>query len=142
FYGAIYLRNELPECVSESTKIKVIKEYDRYPGLLALNRMLYAYLCDYTRLDISITGVNYYLSNSIYSSTYLNIVKKEGYKKNHKLDLMSLVSHDLLFNFMFTKRLVQSGVVTVSDSIEFKNIISMPVSDYCTRFVGCNLPLK
>jgi len=138
YYKSIFLRNKSSISTRNLDKIKIIKESDRYPGLLAFNRALHSYLCGNSSLNISVTGVNFYLSKYKYSNTYLSIVKKEGYKRNKKLDLISLIEHDLLMNFMFTKRLIKCGSVVVSDSIEFKKIVSMSISNYCNMFSKCN----
>jgi hypothetical protein len=137
YYKSIYVRIAPKFLLNDLNKVRIIKESDRYPGLLALNRMLHNYYSDNISLDISVTGISFYLSEYKYSNIYENIAKKEGYKRNKK-HLMSIILHDLLMNFMFTKRQFECGIYKLTDSVEFKNIIDMSVSDYCDKFVEFN----
>jgi hypothetical protein len=138
YYKSIYVRNTLPFLVKKSNKVRILNESDRYPGLLAFNRMLHTYSSDNLFLDISVTGLNFYLSEYRYSDKYHNIIKKEGYKRNKKNDLMDMVLHDLLMNFMFAKRLFESGGYKLTDSVKFKTIIDMSLSEYCDKFAEFN----
>jgi len=137
-YNCIYFRGEIPNIMEEysETESLLCHEHDRFSNLLALNRVLCNYLSHSAHLDVVVTGINYFLSKKKYSKHYERMSEKGGFKRNRKSNLTGNMNHDVIMNFMYTKYLIETKQVKLSQSEEFKAIMFLSLPDYINKYIS------
>jgi hypothetical protein len=129
-YSKIYFRDSVPEEYSAVDKSQLIHEHDSFKGFLAINRLFYNYIFYYGSVDVVIVGLNYFLTEKKYSTGYTDSLVNFNVKRDNNYHLSIFSEHDLLFNYMVSKYLIESGYVTVNESQEFSNVISMGIDKF------------
>ena len=136
-YHEIVFRNTIPEIFNNRGDIRVslCKEHPLFSSLLSLNRFLYHAVCMHRTIDVVVTGINYYTSNKMHSDDYMEVAIRGGYNRNDRKVLVEQMSHDLIFNFIYTKYLIKTGQVNITDSKDFSSIMNKNIKTYVERYV-------
>jgi hypothetical protein len=132
-YSKIYFRDCVPQEYCDINKTRLAHDCNSIKGFLALNRLFYNHIHCYGSVDAVIVGINYFLTENKYSKNYPDSVAHIGVKRDRNYYLSSFLEHDLLLNYMASKYFIETGYVTVTESKEFVDIISMGVNKFIKK---------
>lgn len=119
---------------------EIPKEFERIEfsdgGYLSSEMNLQRILCflyyKYGKYECVIEGFNLYLDENPYKNKdYHKLTRTKSGNILEKEICMSLADHDFLFNFILTKKLAKK--ITLVESDEFKNIISLNTEEYLQK---------
>jgi len=99
---------------------------------MALQRTLLFLSESYKKPECVIEGFNFYLKKDAYSNKNYHKLTRQNNGKIIEQELcLALAEHDFLFNFIFTKKIMNK--IKLKDSDEFKGIINLTNEEYMQK---------
>jgi hypothetical protein len=135
-YSKIYIRGEIPNDYKNDKRIVCVSENNIFPGLLSFNRLLLTLVNHFLNIDLVISGINYYLSSKPYHSDYkfaggYNSIFSLKKSRTKEKIIQNLINHDILFNFEFTKNILNNYSIQITKSHDFNRITNLSSKYYC-----------
>jgi len=98
---------------------------------MGLQRILYDLTFKHSNSFINIQGFDMYTKSIGYSGNIKTLYPLKNIELTEKVMCISVLSHDPVFNFLFTKEVIKNFIF-MDDSIEFKKLIENDLIKYLT----------
>ncbi len=128
-YGKIFVSSMLPIQDKEFDQ-SLMPPSSELCGAMALGRVLYNLINANGSFNCIIEGYDFFLALDAYSKNYPTLSRKDN-KIDEEIVVQSLSDHDLLYNFLFVKELIQ--YINIVDSHNFKEITRMTGDEYMEK---------
>ena len=96
---------------------------------MGLQRILYDLSFKHSNSLIDIQGFDMYTKTVAYSGNIKTLYPTKDKELTEKIMCISVLSHDPVFNFLFTKEIIKNFIF-MDDSIEFKKLIENDLTKY------------